>query len=519
MENKKSNSRFMFTIEKWEKQTSSDSNADTIIYQVEVESCLKGQKWTLSRTLKSLQAVLNDLSNIHFNMPLPPKMIEEKESPSTITLLGKKFELYIKSLLTRGDIINSKIIIDFFELKRLYPEIDKCQIKVVNTLKTKFQVSDFYFNESDSLMFIAFGKKLANGFGFIESTIPYSVLNFFNREPLGQIMIYKLNRDTFELLYEQDTKSEVDILKYYQSRNNNYLIASYYNGAIDIFECPLNHLTYVSSKFLKLINTIEVTKTKLISFGFNVISLYLYSIPKKGKELFVFFFDANKTEKVIPLSDSPIIGFDYDDSHNRFMILNEEAIVTIYYIENNANVQKDFAFKSNFNDSVSLFKVNYESKHIFIAGSYGKMVIYSFNDSMTIITKAYSFNFKQSRLDNQSYVDKASLYEITEVEINPSKKELMIGLSNGVLQIFSHAIDNAEYAIDINQSIISKIKLYSKNDKAIIAGHDQSISLISIPSLYFNERIISIKDYNAINIFNYPSSQQCRNELSINKYK
>ena len=76
------NYQFDFSIDKWEKETtSSTKNPKTIVkYQVDISSNISNRKWSVYRTLDDFQTVLNDLNQNCLNLPQPPKIFGLKET-------------------------------------------------------------------------------------------------------------------------------------------------------------------------------------------------------------------------------------------------------------------------------------------------------------------------------------------------------------------------------------------------------------------------------------------------------
>lgn len=523
MEKEKENFNFTFSIDKWEKEIEFDLKRFTIIYQIDAESFISNTKWSLPRTIENMKDVIENITSAYLYVPIPPKIIDNSDNPETLLDTAKAFEKYLKSILHRSDIFNSEIISKFFELKNHLRKYDQFTIKtIVDITKLKYQVSDIDYNEDESYLFVGCGKKLA--IGFIDNALPYGLVNFFNRELLGQILVYKINPSTYstnniEHLWTQDTKYEIAKLRYYSDLTKKNVIAAYYNGTIEIFQCNPNISLRTSAQYqyMESIMILEVSNKKILNFGYNILTNYIYSVCRKEKDIHASFALITNKYTNIAISDYDFVGFEYDEKNNSCVLIDDEGKMMLCDIEKETKIETKVVYNTNIKDIV-LFKVDFNQCWIYLANSNGVLMLFSFKETDR---KSYEL-YKEYDLDLKARGDQKEMAEVVQlkqVEIcnvlyNKTKKELMIAFASGIINIYSHNATIPEAVIELNTSTISKMICFNNETKLIVSSHDQSVKVLEIPQNWSSEITRKHKETNSEFVFTKPKKEPCFNNLT-----
>ena len=93
-------------------------------------------------------------------------------------------------------------------------------------------------------------------------------------------------------------------------------------------------------------------------------------------------------------------------------------------------------------------------------------------------------------------------YKIKDVEYNPNKKELMVALHNGTIQIFSHFKNFAECVIFENIKYLNRIVFYKNNNILFTGGIEKDVYGYNIPAYYCTEMSRKLQNANLYNFMN-----------------
>lgn len=524
MEKLKENFQFSFSIDKWEKEIESDTKTFIIVYQVDVESFISNTKWSVPRTIQNMKDVMLNITSAHLNVPIPPKIIDNTDSPEILLSTAKYFEKYLKSILYRSDIINSEIISKFFELENHLRKHYQFAIKTITDItKLKYQVSDIDFNEDESFLFVGCGKKLS--INFLDNVLPYKFINFFNKDQLGQILVYRIDYSTLSnnnanihLLWAQDTKYEISQLKYYSEHPKKYLIVSYYNSTIEIFQCNTNVSSITTAQFLKSIMIIEVSNKKILNFGYNSLTNYIYIVCRKEKDIHATFALSNDKTTNIAISDYDFIGFEYDEKNDNCVLLDEEGKLMICDIEKETKIETKLVYHTNMKD-ICFFKVDFNQSWVYIGNSNNILIIFSYkvtnNKKNYELYKECTFDLKKRDKSNEEMnLVPLQMVEISYVLYNKKKKELMIAFASGVINFYSHMKFIPEVVIELNTALISKMLLTNQETRLIVSSHDQSVKILALPQYWTSEMTRKYQKNNCNYFLTNEKREECINSLS-----
>ena len=102
-------------------------------------------------------------------------------------------------------------------------------------------------------------------------------------------------------------------------------------------------------------------------------------------------------------------------------------------------------------------------------------------------------------------------YKIKNVSYNPRKKELLIALGNGTIQILTHFKDFSECALCENSKPLNKI-YYSKSKSVVISGGvEKDICVYQMPENYLSELCRKLEVSNSYEILT--DNNVCKNEI------
>ena len=291
------------------------------------------------------------------------------------------------------------------------------------------------------------------------------------KEKAGEILIYKLNKNNLASKNNNSKeyinyvnvgpshslinsiKTETEIWCLYLSPDNKYLIVSYFDGFIEIYQIS-DDQSAISTQVISLLVKIQINtaKNRLLNIGFNPLTNYIYTACYKENKIGVSFIDSKNMIKTIIGGENELLVFSYLYKNN---ILNDIVITLdingrfiIGTIKNdNKNIELLFVSLNQL-PSISLFKVNWD---IYIGNKDGDLDVLNCifqNNSNEIkvqriftasLTKDFSNKNKFTKMILGNYPSK-----IKDVAYNPNKKELFIALHNGTIQIYSHFKNFAE---------------------------------------------------------------------------
>lgn len=557
------NYQFDFSIDKWEKETtSSTKNPKTIVkYQVDISSNISNRKWSVYRTLDDFQTVLSDLNQNCLNLPQPPKIFGLKETSQNLTFIGKEFEEHLKILIHRADVYNSIIIQEFFEIVNHFEKVNQFTPSLVFSIKNiRLEITDMLYYEKENLLFVTTAK--TSNKNFIQSTRFFkNISNYFKRDNEGEIILYKINND-IPLLTSQSQSSRYVKISSLETPNEItcidlitneiisiiYLIIGFSNGYINIYEFNYKKdQVVISSSLLKLVKSIQACERnrKVISFGMNYTTKYIYCAFEKEYEIAVCYTEKNKYERMIPASDENIIGFAYDNYNrnihlnNRYVCIDAVGKLMMGSVENNKKFNLHCVIFTNLKD-ISCFKCDFNSEKIYIGDINGNCSIIEIR---TItkgglqfeMYKTFSISLQgNTNLTVGHIVNKLGhLYEIRDIVFNKKKNEIYFALNNGIIQAYSHMKNSAECFIEMldeedngdnaegngnskdhtGTNCINRIITDSESTMLFVGGTNRIVYGMNLPRYYMSEMTRQDQEVNLKSIFKDDKEEKLENEL------
>ena len=542
-----------YSMDKWDKKIDPISKTPIILFQIDITSNISKQKWTINKRVEDFKHFIDELSQICLNLPPKPKFGKNNNDSSLIlNNICSELNNYLKNIIYRADVFNSKVFINFFELDKHFDKIKQFSPEVkfkINNLK--YEVCDMIFLDEYNLLIIGCAKKVEKN--FFDKKLFTKVKLFFKKENLGQILIYSLEKtnekesdkeknETIEkekdknskLLYSLDTISEISKLELIPYEKGNYLFVCYFNGTIEVFETDIKSSGLTN--MLKSINIIKVSddENRIIGLGYNSHTKYIYTACYNEWEIGISFVESKKKISKLPASKENLIGFNYFNNNNKGNFVNYPNLYISYDINGTlfiGSISKDnsvinllFVLENQLKN-ISLFKTDFKNCKIFIGDSEGNFDMFGFNlekknnkgieNEYFNIQREYSTSLQKDR----SYINEVFSFNlpfgVRDALYNPNKKDIYVGLNNGTIQILSHFKDFSECIIDDNSQFIYRM-IFNKNYNILFSGgYEKKIYGFSIPGYFSSEMTRRYQEGNLLNILD--DIRICQNSI-LNGY-
>ena len=513
-----------FEINKWEQKINPSSGKPEMIFEVDVLSEISKKKWAIFHTIEDFQNLIYNISSICLNIPefTGFQNLSKENSSSKISEALEKFTDYIKDISYRGDIVNSRYFIEFFKLENHFENLDKFEPKVIFHIpELKYEISDIILLEKTGILIIS----CATNF---EGNNVMETMKFWKKkEKAGEILIYKLNKNnnllndnkenvnyvgpSYTAINSIKTDSEISFL--YLSPDNKYLFSGFFNGFIEVYSIT-DSQSAISTQVISPLIKIQVSQNnnRLLGIGYNPLTNYIYTACYKENRIGICFIESKNMIGGLVGGDYALTGFSYLYKNN---FLNDIVItfdingrLIIGNIKNeNKNIELLFV-STNQLSPISLFKVNWDYNHIYIGDKDGDLDVIKMvfgNNGDIQAQRAFSTSLIRNENKKNKFT-KLLLgnypYKIKDVEYNPNKKELMIALHNGTIQIYSHFKNFAECVIYENIKYLNKIIFYKNNNILFTGGAEKDVYGYYIPAYYCTEMSRKLQNANLYNFMN-----------------
>ena len=515
-----------FEINKWEQKINPSSGKPEMIFEVDVISEISKKKWAIFHKIEDFQNLIYNISSICLNIPefTGFQNLSKENSSSKISEALQNFTDYIKDISYRGDVVNTRYFIEFFKLENHFENLEQFEPKVVFHLpELNYEVSDIIYLEKIEILLIACATNF-EGYNVMET------MKFWKKkEKAGEILIYKLNKNSeifntnskdninyinvgapYSQINTIKTDSEISFL--YLSPDNKYLFAGFFNGHIEIYAITYSQ-SAISTQVISSIVNIQVSQSnnRLLGIGFNPLTNYIYTACYKENRIGVCFIESKNMIGDLLGGETALAGFSYLYKNN---YLND--IVVTFDINGrlvigniktgNKNIEILFV-STNQLSPISLFKVNWEYNHIYIGDKDGDLDVIKLVFENNDIQAQRAFSTSLIRNGNKKnklakYLLGNYPYKIKDVEYNPNKKELMVALHNGTIQIYSHFKNFAECVIYENIKYLNRIVFYKSNNILFTGGAEKDVYGYNIPAYYCTEMSRKLQNANLYNFMN-----------------
>ena len=162
-----------FEINKWEQKINSTTGKPEMVFEVDVLSEISKKKWTIFHTIEDFQNLIYNISSICLNIPEFNgfQNLSKENSSSKISEALQNFTDYIKEISYRGDVVNSRYFIEFFQLENHFENFDKFEPKIIfHITDLNYEVSDIIFLEKADILIISCATNF-EGNGVMESIL------------------------------------------------------------------------------------------------------------------------------------------------------------------------------------------------------------------------------------------------------------------------------------------------------------------------------------------------------------
>lgn len=518
-----------FEINKWEQKINPTSGKPEMIFEVDVLSEISKKKWAIFHSIEDFQNLIYNISSICLNIPefTGFQNLNKEKSSAKISEALQQFTDYIKNISYRGDIVNSRYFIEFFKLENHFENLDKFEPKVIYHIPDlNYEISDIIFLEKTGILIISCATN------FEGSNVMETMKFWKKKEKAGEILIYKLNKSNDinnDSLRNKDNinyinvgpsytkinsiKTESEIAFLYISPDNKYLFAGYFDGFIEVYSIT-DSQSAISTQVITSIGKIHVSQNnnRLLGIGYNPLTKYIYTACHKENKIGVCFIESKNMIGEIVGGDYALDGFSYLYKNN---YLNDIVVtfdingrLVIGTIKSGNKIIELIFVSTNQLSPITLFKVNWDYNHIYIGDRDGDLdVIKMVFENNGEIQGQRVFSTSLIRDENKKNKFTKLLlgnypYKIKDVEYNPKKKELMVALHNGTIQIYSHFKNFAECVIYENIKYLNRIVFYKNNNILFTGGAEKDVYGYYIPAYYCTEMSRKLQNANLYNFMN-----------------
>ena len=518
-----------FEINKWEQKINPTSGKPEMIFEVDVLSEISKKKWAIFHSIEDFQNLIYNISSICLNIPefTGFQNLNKEKSSAKISEALQQFTDYIKNISYRGDIVNSRYFIEFFKLENHFENLDKFEPKVIYHIPDlNFEISDIIFLEKTGILIISCATN------FEGSNVMETMKFWKKKEKAGEILIYKLNKSNDinnDSLRNKDNinyinvgpsytkinsiKTESEIAFLYISPDNKYLFTGYFDGFIEVYSIT-DSQSAISTQVITSIGKIHVSQNnnRLLGIGYNPLTKYIYTACHKENKIGVCFIESKNMIGEIVGGDYALDGFSYLYKNN---YLNDIVVtfdingrLVIGTIKSGNKIIELIFVSTNQLSPITLFKVNWDYNHIYIGDRDGDLdVIKMVFENNGEIQGQRVFSTSLIRDENKKNKFTKLLlgnypYKIKDVEYNPKKKELMVALHNGTIQIYSHFKNFAECVIYENIKYLNRIIFYKNNNILFTGGAEKDVYGYYIPAYYCTEMSRKLQNANLYNFMN-----------------
>lgn len=376
-----------------------------------------------------------------------------------------KLQVALFEMFQRSDFFNLELVRNFFEFENFQIHNEEkyrnnLTAQITNLPKEIFYIS---YNKEFNLLFCGCGKKVETS----------SLFNFYNEN--GGIEIYKIVNSSygekkFDKIFEQNLIYIPQ--KIYFSPKNKQLVISLSNGEIKIFSI---HNVGGAKISLFLVSTLKNTHhSAVINFYINFDNGYLYSLASKEKYFSISESNYEKRIASIEISGNILTSFEvYSLASFKCIFGDDQGSLWLCEIINNQSVSIIQGIHTKMESITSICIPEYDSLFFFAnSKNYFSMYEIETNPTFTAIKEKITVN---------------TLYPLsTPIIYDKTKKEILFGLVNGTIQIWSHSIKEPEVVLRAHREKVNAI-CSCGNEILLSSGDDNSIRAWSKPEKFFSE--------------------------------
>ena len=262
----------------------------------------------------------------------------------------------------------------------------------------------------------------------------------------------------------------------------NLIFISFEDGTLNIYNL------YKDFNF-EFIGNFQLHDNKLIDFGIDFNSGFIYSIAENEKKIVISEFNYQKIISVIKITFYPH-SFHFDYFNHKIIISDKDGSIYIYQIVNLINLILLQAIYSQNKKPINYINLVNERNFLF-ATILNKIIFYDFMETE-------NFQFTINKRFEFLSLDKNST--ITNIQFRSYKSEIIISTSNGNIEFWSHNLNYPNIKIKTQFKSISKMYYNEKDNILIIIGDNKYISIYELPNYYPSDLIREDKTKNDYSI-------------------
>ena len=473
---------------------------EVIYYKINLYSSLSNKSWDIYHKYNEFLDLNELLNKFYINIPkidLPKNINKIIPVLSEHRQLIENLDNFLKTIITRQDLISSKYVINFLKLENHYKGISLFHpLELYETNENiQFEVSNMFYYQKARLLFIGTGlaqNKLIDG-------ITSKIHRMFKKNSSsfkavkGQILIYNIisshdGEIMFIELFSKDLYSEVSSLDYFFEKN--CLCIGMSNGEIQLYKIYTTESSETSKEFVEYSGNITCHYTPILGCLINFELAYIYSFAKYDETIKISEINYTTLMKESLIIKNKLLDIDSSISDQRILICDIKGNVHIIDITQDYLEPKVIQVIYDMIDpkKLSLFKIQYikDSNFLFVGQKDGQLSIYYIED------------FTIKKIKNVNFF---SNIEIRDVCVN-EKNELYIALSNGSISIYKHNFQNADYILDAHLKGVCCLFWNIEKKSLLSGGEDKYIKMNQIPIKFPSDLIRENESENNRNIFN-----------------
>eukprot|EP01017_Pseudomicrothorax_dubius_P008347 TRINITY_DN12737_c0_g1_i1.p1 TRINITY_DN12737_c0_g1~~TRINITY_DN12737_c0_g1_i1.p1 ORF type:complete len:513 (+),score=109.16 TRINITY_DN12737_c0_g1_i1:83-1621(+) len=307
-------------------------------YEVAV-STLDGKKWVLEKRFKEFDILQKGLKRLFNNLPdLPSKSLFTISKEEKLQKRRENLEKYLKTIVSRRDIMNNEIMKTFLQLENYAPETIANPPKLLRELTFNFGVRDFKFEQSSGVLFV--GLSDTNPATRMDSYITNIKLPW-EKGPnvlvsvVGVVECLLLTDSAefrFEKLWSKNFGSQVISLDW-ETRSSR-LAVGMDSGRVDVFAVD-KEMNYMKCRD---VFTSQVHASRVMGLFLDNIRGFLYSIGE-DKKLIVSEIESSRKLSEITIGASRLTCLNVDKETKRAFISNRGNQLYIYDLTPDPPVQ------------------------------------------------------------------------------------------------------------------------------------------------------------------------------------
>ena len=312
---------------------------EVIYYKINLYSSLSNKSWDIYHKYNEFLDLNELLNKFYINIPkidLPKNINKIIPVLSEHRQLIENLDNFLKTIITRQDLISSKYVINFLKLENHYKGISLFHpLELYETNENiQFEVSNMFYYQKARLLFIGTGlaqNKLIDGItSKIHSMFKKNSSSF--KAVKGQILIYNIisshdGEIMFIELFSKDLYSEVSSLDYFFEKN--CLCIGMSNGEIQLYKIYTTESSETSKEFVEYSGNITCHYTPILGCLINFELAYIYSFAKYDQTIKISEINYTTLMKESLIIKNKLLDIDSSISDQRILICDIKGNVHI----------------------------------------------------------------------------------------------------------------------------------------------------------------------------------------------